>query len=68
MFTQSSIQLKLKRTADSSEIWKFVDYMRDTHHKVGTTMSQDVITINIFPYPKPIHLEKVKEISTKYHV
>ena len=68
MFSQSTLQLKLKRTADSTEIWKFVDHLRDTHHKVGTTMSMDVITINIFPYPRENIMEKVKELCAKYRI
>lgn len=68
MFTQSTLQLKLKRTADSTEVWKLTDYLRDTHHKVSTSMNQSVITINIFPYPKPEYMEKVKEICAKYRI
>lgn len=65
-YNQSCIQLKLKRTPDSSEIWKSIDLFKNAGYKVSTHMNSSVITIDIFPYPRDEYLAIVKDLCSKF--
>jgi hypothetical protein len=67
MGTVSSMQIKLKRGPDSTEIWKTVDELRRSY-KVSVTMNMSSIEITISPYPHPDDMDKIKSLCLKYRV
>lgn len=67
MSGHSGMSIKLKRTHDSSEIWKAVDEMRAANLKVSPVMDMSSITITIYPYPHD-KMDLIKNLCAKYRV
>lgn len=67
MSGHSGMQIKLKRTHDSSEIWKAIDQLKAAHFNVTPVMNMSSITITIYPYPHD-KMDLIKNLCAKYRV